>query len=139
MLCAPSATTGGILLPDTAKHTHYEEDKPVAGFEPNLGVVLAIGYDHINSRGQGVITGDIQPGDIVVVRDGDGIEIENFTAGSYVAKGRVRMFGVVVPNAAKPWDVEMLPLDESLLAVVGQMDEPAHFGGAMILEETDVR
>lgn len=121
MLCAPNATTGGILLPDIAKHTHYEGDTPVAGFEPNLGVVLSIGYDHVRSNGECVISEDIMAGDIVIVRDGDGIEIENFSAGSYVAKGMVRMFGVVVPNAAKPWEVEGLPLDESLLAVVGEL------------------
>jgi hypothetical protein len=119
MLKAP-ARIGSLYLPDEMRMTHWNEDgEPVAGMEPNVGIVLAVGLIcQIQTDGETYVSLDseIKPGDRVIVRDGDGVEVEGFTAGPFKAEGLVRIFGKVIPNAARPDIVEDLPWEESIVA-----------------------
>lgn len=120
---------GSLYLPDRAVHTYYEDDDPVAGFEPSVGVVL--------SAGCGV---DLEPGQVVIIRDGDGVEFEDFHAGSYRAKNPVLFFGVIVPQGEderEPGYVEDMPYDECILGVVEGMDIKEMTGKNILLERDE--
>lgn len=101
---------GQIYLPERALTTYHDDlGNPIAGFEASVSVVLAAGKDV-----------DLEPGQKVVVFDGDGLEMQNFTAGRYAAKEVVRMYGLVVPEGEfEEGYVESLPWEESILGVLG--------------------
>lgn len=99
-----SEKIGSLYLPQRAKQTYHDDDDPVAGFEPSLGIVLDCG-------GPG-----LQKGQIVIVRDGDGLEISEGRFGDYRSSGPVRFFGLVVPDGMGDGYVEDLPWEESILA-----------------------
>jgi co-chaperonin GroES (HSP10) len=101
---APEASAGGILIPERSRHTYYEEDDPIAGFEPSVAVVIGSGVD------------ELQPGTTVLVRDGDGLELDGAKFGDWEAKTRVRMYGITVPDGMPDGYVEDLPWEESILA-----------------------
>lgn len=118
---------GSLYIPSRAQHTyHDEEDDPVAGFEPSLGVVLSAGLGCW-----------LQPGMVVIMRDGDGLEFAEFKAGGYTANQPVTLFGRVVPEGEDEQDpgyIEELPWEESLLAVVQDMDIRQMTGRNILLE-----
>lgn len=106
---------GNIYLPQTMRETHHHEytGQPIAGLEPSVGVVL--------QRGEGV---DVEPGTLVLCVDGDGVEFGDFKAGEYAARGKVRMFGIVVPDSTDyfkppyPGYHEVLEWSESIVATL---------------------
>lgn len=119
---------GALYIPSRAQHTYYEDDDPVAGFEPSVGIVL--------SAGVGVC---LSPGQIVIMHDGDGVEFEDFQAGAYKSTNPVMVFGVIVPDDVNgrtppPGYVEELPWEESILGVVEGMDIKGMTGKNVLLE-----
>jgi co-chaperonin GroES (HSP10) len=57
---------------------------------------------------------DVQPGDVVLVRNGDGKEIEGFHCGPYRAKEPVYMYGIATADGSES---ERVPWWESVVAV----------------------
>lgn len=98
---------GSLYVPERAKRTYHDEDDPIAGFEPSLGIVLGFGKD----GGE-----ELRKGQIVIMRDGDGLEISQGKFGDYVSTAPVRFFGLVVPDGMDGGYVEDLPWEESILA-----------------------
>lgn len=124
MLAAPEKL-GSLYIPQRATRTHYEDDEPVGGFEPSLGVVLS---------------GDLEPGTVVICRDEDGLEFEQFSCGSYKSKNPVRFFGLVGVDGQESDDIEVLPWEESILATMEIRMDTAHIKrmtGNNILIERD--
>lgn len=99
-----SEKIGSLYLPERAKRTYHDDDDPIAGFEPSLGIVLSSSDPRLIK------------GQIVICRDGDGLEIEQFKSGPYVSSAPVRFFGLVVPDSMPSGYVEDLPWEESILA-----------------------
>lgn len=114
ILRAPSKI-GSIYLPVMASETHFDDaGDPVAGFESSLGVVL--------QSGQGCW---LKPGERVLVRDGDGLELSGATFGEYKTDAIVRLYGLVAPEAddtfvPPPGYIEELPWEESIIAVLSE-------------------
>lgn len=109
MIPPKETTQGGIFLPETALFTHYDEnDAPIAGIEPSVGVVIGVGLNCEPFR----------YGDLVLCRDGDGICIDGFVSGDYEAQNEVRVFGQVVPSGFGPGYSESMPIEESIFAVI---------------------
>jgi len=124
---SPAEKIGSLYVPDRVKHTYYEDDEPFAGFEPSLGVVLSAGLGCW-----------LKPGQIVVMRDGDGLEFDEFSAGDYQSKQPVRFFGIIVPEEClEPGYVEEMPWEESILAVVENMDIKQMTGKNILLERDE--
>lgn len=124
-----SDKVGSLYIPDRVSYTYYEDDEPFAGFEPSLGMVLA--------AGEGCW---LTPGQIVIMRDGDGLEFEEFHAGDYHSKQPVRFFGMIVPEGEderEPGYIEKLPWEESLLGVVEGMDIKCMTGRNILLERDE--
>jgi co-chaperonin GroES (HSP10) len=125
-LAAPEKQ-GSLYLPSRAKHTYYDDDdEPIAGFEPSVGIVL--------QTGAGV---SVSPGQVVIIRDGDGLEFEHFKACGYIANSPVMMFGIIVPDGSDPGYVESLPWDESILGVVEGMQIREMTGKNVLLERDE--
>jgi co-chaperonin GroES (HSP10) len=129
MLGAPEMSAGGLYIPERAKYTYYDDDEPFAGFEPSIAVVLSAGF--------GV---DLEPGDMVLVRDGDGLEFPLLKCKGYASKRAVRFFGRVVPDPQEhrqgPGYIEDLPWEESIVGVYKDM-QIAQMTGFNILLERD--
>lgn len=124
-----SEKIGSLYIPDRAHYTYYEDDDPVAGFEPSVGVVLAAGL--------GV---PLFPGQVVIIRDGDGLEFEDFEAGPYKSKNPVLFFGRVVPEGEDeqpPGYIEDMPYEECISGVVEGMDIKQMLGKNILLERDE--
>lgn len=117
MLQAPEKV-GELYIPERMRETYHHDitGEAVAGIEPSVGVVLAVGEDV-----------DLDPGMKVLVIDGDGVAFRGFKTKNYEAMGEVRMYGLVVPDSTEHWSppyegyVESLPADQSLVAILDGM------------------
>lgn len=126
---ASAKKVGSLYIPDRVSYTYYEDDEPQAGFEPSLGMVISVG--------QGCW---LTPGQIVIMRDGDGLEFEEFETQGYKAKNPIRFFGMIVPEGEdekEPGYIEELPWEESLLGVVEGMDIKCMTGRNVLLERDE--
>lgn len=135
---------GSLYLPQSLQETYYYGDTPNPGMEPSVCVVLGAGADcdewgnlkylpndDLPDRGfkfhgwyqpvaDGVFTEMIplRKGDLVLIRDGDGITFPNAKFGSYTASGEVIICGWGHVDDDDPGVMSLLPFDESVLAIM---------------------
>ncbi len=101
---------GSLYVTEAGKYTGWDDESgdPIAGFEPSILCVLAVGPD----------VSDLKPGDLILACDGDGVEFQEFESGPYRANMPVRFFGRYNPEGKEQGFIERIELDEAIVATI---------------------